>query len=121
MEFDDNIEDDFSLKSWNVSLSNTPNYKTTSTIQGIFVNIRIGYNTRNKYRWVIITDKSGNLLLKQTFLKHKKVCQLEPVSNRYNLNHYVTLRLKDKNKKLPADYDYLNWADDFQLCFVGYE
>lgn len=121
MEFDTNIERDFRLKSWNISLSNTLNYKTTTTVQGVFMNIFVGYNSRNKLRWIYITDKSGDLLLRQTFLKHRKLCQLEPISNSYNLNHYITLRLLDKDKSIPLEYDYINWANDFQLCFVGYE
>ena len=121
MDYDYDLEDDAKLFSWVVSLSNEPSYRTTVTVQGVMLYILVGYNTRNKSRWIIITDKSGNIILRQTFLKHRKICELEPISHRYNLKHYVTLRLIDNNKTVSSEHDYLNWGDNFNLCFVGYE
>jgi hypothetical protein len=83
--------------------------------------LRYGYNTRNKKRWIIITNNSGEPLLSQTFLKYGKRCELNSLAKQYDLDYYVTLKNKDVSKVYPKDYDYLNWAKDFDICFVGYE
>ena len=83
--------------------------------------MRCGYNTRNKQRWITLTDRSGNVLLSQTFLQHKKECELNFNSNEYNLDYFVTLVLKDESKVIPDNYDYINWANDFNLYFIGHE
>lgn len=102
-----------------LSVDNKPNYKTKTNILGKLINIKCGYNTRNKLRWVIIMDDSNQPLLSQTFLKNKKQCELNFLSNLYNLNFYVTLKQKDKSVVIPEDYDYLNWSNDFDMYFVG--
>ena len=102
-----------------VSVSNRPHYTSNFTLRGRPFNIRCGYNTRNKKRWIILTDKSDRPILTQTFMSDGKQCQLNHIANRYDLSFMVTLKKKDRYKFIPEDYDYLNWADDFELYFVG--
>lgn len=102
-----------------LSVSNSPHYITKTTLLGKPINIRCSYNSRNGLRWVIITDGNNQPLLPQTFLKNKKQCEFNFLSNIYNLSFYITLKQKDKTKKIPDNYDYLNWADDFDMYFVG--
>lgn len=102
-----------------LSLDNKPHYTTRVSLLNKPFNIQCSYNTRNKLRWVIITDLNNNPVLSQTFVKNKKQCELNHLSNRYGLNFYVTLKQKDKSKIIPNDYDYLDWANDFDLYFVG--
>lgn len=119
--FDYELKNDLITKYVSVTLSNSYNYTTKYNLQGVQVTMRCGYNTRNKSRWIILMDKNGDLLLSQTFIKYGKRCELNFNSNEKNLNYYVTLKVKDVNKKFADDYDYLGWAKDFDLCFVGYE
>lgn len=102
-----------------ISLSDRPHYTTKTSIMGKVINIRCSYNTRTKLRWITITDNSNRPLLSQTFLKSKKQCELNFLSNLYNLSFYVTLKQKDLSKEISNDYDYLNWSDDFNMYFVG--
>ena len=102
-----------------LTLENKPHYNMKTTIFGKSLNIKCGYNGRNGLRWIMITDDNNLPLLSQTFLKNKKQCQLNFLSNIYNLSFYVTLKLKDISKNIPEDYDYLEWEDDFDLFFVG--
>lgn len=102
-----------------LSVSDKPHYNTPVKLLGKNLYVKCGYNSRNKLRWIIITDANGFTLLPQTFLKNNKQCEFNFLSNIYNLNFYVTLKQKNKNKELPKDYDYLNWSDDFDMFFVG--
>ena len=119
--FDYELADDYHISHTKVSLSNEFNYTTNFNIQNVSIFMRCGYNTRNKQRWITLTDRSGNVLLSQTFLQHKKECELNFNSNEYNLDYFVTLILKDESKVIPNDYDYINWANDFNLYFIGHE
>lgn len=102
-----------------VSVSDKPNYITNISILNRPLIVKVGYNTRNKLRWITVTDQSNRPLLTQTFLKHKKICQFNFTANRHGLNFSVTLRQKDTTKEIPSDYDYLNWSSDFDLYFLG--
>ena len=102
-----------------ITLDNKPHYTTKTSLMGKALNIKCSYNSRNGLRWITITDNNNRPMLTQTFLKNKKQCELNFLSNLYNLSFYVTLKQKDKTKKIPDDYDYLNWSDDFVMYFVG--
>lgn len=102
-----------------LSLSNTPHYTTKISIGGVLINMQCGYNTRNKSRWIILTNRNNETLLPQTFLKSKKRCELNFLSNQYDLDYFITLSQIDKSKVFTDDYDYLYWAKDFELFFVG--
>lgn len=120
-EFDFNVKDDLVTKYVSVSLHDTPHYRTKFNLASVQVIMLCGYNTRNKMRWIILTDAEGDPLLTQTFIKYGKRCELNFVANQHDLNYYVTLKAKDKTKKFTEGYDYLNWSKDFDICFVGYE
>lgn len=115
------LVDEILVKYTSVKTLDYPDYQSKLNLQSTQVFLRCGYNTRNKMRWVILTDSNGMVLLPQTFLKFKKRCELNFLSNQYNLNYYLTLKPKDATKRFPDDYDYLDWSKDFDMCFVGYE
>lgn len=118
---DDALKYDIALRYFNVTLLNYANYSTNITIQSVPMVMRCGYNTRNKLRWIYLEDINGVTLLPQTFLKYGKRVEMNFNSNEANLNYYVTLKPKDSTKIIPDSYDYLNWKNDFDICFVGYE
>ena len=115
------VTNELLVKYTSVKTLDYPDYQSKFNLQSTQIFLRCGYNTRNKMRWVILTDSNGMVLLPQTFLKFKKRCELNFLSNQYNLNYYLTLKPKDATKKFPDDYDYLDWSKDFDMCFVGYE
>jgi hypothetical protein len=86
---------------------------------GVPLALTCGYNTRDGSRWIMITDSKGDPLLTQTVLKKSRYCELNFLSNRYDLSFSVTIKPKDKTKVFSNDYDYLNWAEDFDLFFAG--
>lgn len=102
-----------------ISLSNTFKYRTKFNLSGVQVSMSCGYNVINKHRWIILTSSFGETLLSQTFLKIGKRCELTPKAQQENLDYYVTLVKKDKAKVIPDNYDYINWATDFDLYFYG--
>ena len=65
-------------------------------------------------------DRDGDVVLPQTFLKFKKRCELNFNAELNNLDYYVTLKPKDHTKNFPEGYDYADWGDDFDMCFVGF-
>lgn len=115
------LVDDILVKYVSVKTVDSTDYQSKFNIQSTQVFMRCGYNTRNKMRWVILTDSNGMVLLPQTFIKFKKRCELNFLSNQYNLSYYLTLKPKDNTKVFSDAYDYLNWSKDFEMCFVGYE
>lgn len=117
---DDDLIEDLVMNYVSVTLSNAFNYSTKFNFQSTQISMVCGYNPRNKSRWIALTDLKGNILLSQTFLKVGKRCELNFTANQYDLNYYVTLKPKIPSKAFPPDYDYSNWANDFDLCFVGY-
>lgn len=102
----------------NVSLSNRYDYVTKFNVMNTSINMRCGYNIRSKKRWVILTDNFGFVLLSQTFLTNKRICELNFNANQSNISGYVTLVKKDSAKKIGSNYDYSVWADDFEILFV---
>lgn len=115
------LVDDILVKYISVKTVDSTDYQSKFNLQSTQVFMRCGYNTRNKMRWVILMDSNGMVLLPQTFIKFKKRCELNFLSNQYNLSYYLTLKPKDNTKVFSDTYDYLNWSKDFEMCFVGYE
>lgn len=101
------------------TVSDSPNYRSRVNILGVVLNMTCEYNTRNGLRSIILTDQNNRPLLPQTYLKKGKICEFNHLANQYNLSFSVTLRQKDKTKVIANDYDYLNWASDFDLYFIG--
>lgn len=123
-KYDYNLVEKLVTKFTTVSLNDTVNYTTTSTISNTQIKLTFGYNSFNKKRWVIINDDGGNILLPQTFLSYGRRCELNFNAEIGNLHYYVTLRLIDKSKErlvTNKDYDYQYWSKDLILCFVGFE
>lgn len=116
------VKKDFNFKYTFVNLSNKPDYSTKFNFRSNQISMLCGYNTRNKMRWILLEDRYGNVILPQTFMKNKKRCELNFNANQIDLHYYVTLKIKDTSslKNTNDTYDYLNWANDFELCFVGY-
>lgn len=102
-----------------VPVSDKPNYFSKIDILQRPLNLICGYNTRNKMRWIMITDQNNRPVLPQTFLKHKKICEFNFNANRKGLSFTVTLKPKTKDLDIPVNYDYLNWSKDFDLYFLG--
>lgn len=102
-----------------LAVSDKPHYFTSTMLLNVPVKITCGYNTRNKMRWVIVTDINNTPVLPQTFLKQGKVCQFNFHANRLGLSYSITIKPKDKNFKISDEYDYLNWSNDFEMLFVG--
>lgn len=102
-----------------ISVSDKPNYTSNINILGQPLKLICGYNTRNKSRWLVITDQNNRPLLSQTFLKQNKISDFNFIANRLGLSFTVTLKPKSKESTIPDDYDYLNWSKDFDLYFLG--
>lgn len=117
--FDESLKDDMVTNYYSVSLSNSIIYTTKFNVDSTQIKMLCGYNSRNKLRWVSLTDSEGNILLNQTFLRYSKVCELGFNSNLKNLDYCVTLKRKDQTKIFSNGYDYLNWNNDFELLFLG--
>lgn len=102
-----------------ISVSDKPNYTSNINILGQPLKLICGYNTRNKSRWLVITDQNNRPLLTQTFLKQNKISDFNFTANRLGLSFTVTLKPKSKESTIPDDYDYINWSKDFDLYFLG--
>lgn len=102
-----------------VSVDNTPNYTARLSLLNQPLNLICGYNTRNKMRWVAITDQRNRPILTQTFLKYGKVCEFNKNAELLGLSFSVTIKPKILSKEFSGSYDYLDWADDFDLYFIG--
>ena len=114
----DNLLSTLTFIEYNVSLSNNPQYTTSCVVNDVRLELFFGYNPRTKERCVIIEDLSANVYLTQTLLKVGRRCELNTLAQINNLDYYVTL----KPRKVSVDYseyDYLNWSEDFTLCFMG--
>lgn len=112
---------DYAFNYYVVSLSNRNDYTTQFNIQSTYIGMTCTYNTRSKNRYITLTNKYGDVILPQTAIKYVSRCELNFNAERINLNYYVTLKPKNPTKIFPNNYDYLNWSNDFDLCFVGYE
>lgn len=100
------------------SVHNDLRYNTRVTLGTTDIIITVGYNNRTKLRWVDVETSSGDILLKKTSLKFGRKCELLPVSKSYDLDYFLTLK-KKRNNVDHDGYNYLNWSNDFELCFVG--
>ena len=118
-EYDNSLVDDIEISYTNVVLNNSPNYKTSFSLNGYPVSMEVGYSDRLNKRWIIIEDRSGTLFLRQTTIDYGRRVELNFNSKQADLDYYVTLRPIDEFKNIPSDYDYINWGNDFVLCFVG--
>ena len=112
---------DYALNLYIASLSNRLNYTTQFTVQSTYVGMVCNYNTRNGNRYITLINKYGDVILSQTAVKFKRRCELNINAERMNLSYYVTLKPKDQTKIFDDSYDYINWANHFDLCFVGQE
>ena len=120
-KIDYEVAEDLIVKKISVSLSNNPKYTTNFNLSGLFITMNCGYNTRNGLRWVSLTDNEGEVIMPQTILKFGKRCELGFNAEQYDLYYYITLKPKKSKRKIFDSSDYLNWADHFSICFVGYE
>lgn len=117
--FNYSLANSLKTKITTISLSNSNKYSTSFSIQGVQLKMLCGYNIRNKLRWIILSDRNGNAILPQTFLTNGKRCELGFYANQQNLNYF--LYLKPRNESVDYDgYDYIDWKDSFDLCFVGF-
>lgn len=107
-------------KYTDVSLFNSYRYETKIRVRGVDLIMDVGYNTRNKLRWVSLVDTMGNIILPRTFLRCNDRSELSFTSNRHNLDYYITLNPKSSLKSFGESYDYKDWKDDFVLTFAGY-
>lgn len=120
-KFDYNLIDELITKYIYVSVNNESYYTSTIVVGSVQMKLTCAYNSLNKQRWISLTDSYGNVLLPQTFLKYGRRCELNFNAEMSDLAYYVTLSPKDTTKVryFTNDYDYLNWSNDFRLCFVG--
>lgn len=120
-KFDYNLIDELITKYIYVSVNNDSYYTSTIVVGSVQMKLTCAYNSLNKQRWISITDSYGNVLLPQTFLKYGRRCELNFNAEMSDLAYYVTLSPKDTTKVryFTDDYDYLDWSNDFRLCFVG--
>lgn len=117
---------DFSLKNFlttnvEISLSNSLSYRTSFSLPSQTIMMKCGYNSRNKGRWIILSDRQGNTLLPQTFLKVNKICELNFNSELLDLDYSLVLLPKRPLKTIGNDYDYINWGNDLAIVFFGNE
>ena len=120
-KFDYNLINELITKYIYVSVNNESYYTSTIVVGSVQMKLTCAYNSLNKQRWISLTDSYGNVLLPQTFLKYGRRCELNFNAELNDLSYYVTLSPKDitKVRHFTNDYDYLNWSNDFRLCFVG--
>lgn len=120
-EYDTSLYDDFITTYTNVVLLNLPNYHTTIKVNNVTLIMYVNYNARSKQRSISLETLDGYVLLPKTFVKQGRRCELNFNAELEGLDYYVTLRLLNEGKTFDDGYDYLNWSDDFSLCFVGYD
>lgn len=120
-KFDYNLIDELITKYVYVSVNNESYYTSNLVVGSVQMKLTCAYNSLNKQRWISLTDSYGNVLLPQTFLKYGRRCELNFNAEMSDLAYYVTLSPKDTTKvrHFTDDYDYLDWSNDFRLCFVG--
>lgn len=118
-DFDDNLFDDFVTNYVIVPVSDNYNYKTRVRLENNLLVLDVKYNLRNKRRSLSISSVDGDVLLPYTFLDYGRRCELNFNATQIDLNYYVTLLPKSKSFVYDKSYDFLNWSDNFDLCFVG--
>ena len=117
--FDDYLIDDYLINYTKVTVSNVFNYKTRIRLENNILLLDIKYNLRNKRRSLSISSVDGEVLLPYTFLDYGRRCELNFNATQIDLDYYVTLSPKSKSFVYNKSYDFLNWSDNFDLCFVG--
>lgn len=118
-DFDSSLFDDFITNYIIIPVSDNYNYKTRIRLENNLLVLDIKYNLRNKRRSLSISSVDGDVLLPYTFLDYGRRCELNFNSTQIDLNYYVTLLPKSKGFVYDKSYDFLNWSDNFDLCFVG--
>ncbi len=116
----DTVLSNFSMTNVQISLSNSLRYRTTFSVQSVPINMQCGYNSRSKSRWIILSDRYGNTILPQTFVKVGKECELNFNSELSDLSYSFTLVPKNALKSISDEYDYIGWGDDLVGVFFGY-
>ena len=119
IDFDSSLFDDFITNYVIVPVSNNYNYRTRIRLDNNFLVLDVKYNLRNKRRSLSISTVDGDVLLPYTFLDYGRRCELNFNATQIDLNYYVTLLPKSKSFVYDKSYDFLNWSDNFDLCFVG--
>ena len=117
--FDDFLIDDYTINYTKVTVSNVFNYKTRIRLENNLLVLDVKYNLRNKRRSLSISSVDGEVLLPYTFLDYGRRCELNFNAAQIDLDYYVTLSPKSKSFVYDKSYDFLNWSDNFDLCFVG--
>lgn len=108
--------EDYSVTRMRLILNNEPSYTTYFSVQGVQVVMEVGYNTRNKRRWISLRTVSYDILLQRTFLNGFDRVKVNVNSEILGISFFIVL--EPKNLKLISD-DYLNWKDNYWLTFVS--
>ena len=119
--YDTSLYDDFITTYTDVVLLNLPNYHTTIKVNNVTIVMYVNYNARSKQRTISLETLDGYILLPKTFVKQERRCELNFNAELEGLDYYVTLKPLNEGKTFDDGYDYLNWSNDFSLCFVGYD
>lgn len=119
--YDIDLREDFVTDYTSVELRNFPNYHTTFKVNSVTLIMYVNYNARNKQRSISLETLDGYVLLPKTFVKQGRRCELNFNAELEGLDYYVTLKTLNEGKTFDDGYDYLNWSNDFSLCFVGYD
>lgn len=107
------------ITATNVSLSNEPDYNTKFNVGSVQISMECSYNTRNKLRSITLSDRDGEILLSQTFIKYGKRIELNFYAEQNNLSYFLTLKPKNMSTIISNNHDYINWRDYFDLSFIG--
>lgn len=119
MEVDYKLMADSIITATNVSLSNEPDYNTKFNVGSVQISMECSYNTRNKLRSITLSDRDGEILLSQTFIKYGKRIELNFYAEQNNLSYFLTLKPKNMSTIISNNHDYINWRDYFDLSFIG--
>ena len=119
--YDVDLNEDFVTEYVTVGLRDFPNYHTTFKLNSVTLIMYVSYNARSKQRSISLETLDGYILLPKTFVKQGRRCELNFNAELEGLNYYLTLKPLNEGKTLDDGYDYLNWSNDFSLCFVGYD
>lgn len=119
--YDTTLYDDFITTYTNVTLRDFPNYHTTFKVNNTSILMYVNYNARSKQRSISLETGEGFILLPKTFVKQDRRCELNFNAELEGLDYYITLKPINEGKTFDDSYDYLNWSNDFTLCFVGYD
>lgn len=119
MAVDYKLMADSIITATNVSLSNEPDYNTKFNVGSVQISMECSYNTRNKLRSITLSDRDGEILLSQTFIKYGKRIELNFYAEQNNLSYFLTLKPKNMSAIISNNHDYINWRDYFDLSFIG--